>query len=99
MKTEEAINFLKDKGYKIEEPKYKFAQVILSEEKNVLLTNKKNATLIWCWSDEKKLNDFEWLKNDDASQFWINSNIQPVELKLNGKWVKFDEVIEGRFLK
>ncbi len=97
--VQNAIKLLKGKGYKIEEPKNKFAQVKLSKYKGVLLENKKSLNLIVCWEKEG-LNDFEYLARGNG-QFWINGHLQPVELKfgLNNKWIRFDGKIHGRFLR
>ncbi len=99
MKTEEMIKELEKQGYKIEEPKSRFAEVKLSKEKGILLENKNSGILIDCICDEISLNDFEYFDAYDTGQFWINGHIQPVELKLNGKWIRFDEQIHGRFLR
>ncbi len=98
MKTEEMIKALEEKGYKIEEPKSRFAEVKFSKYQGVLLENKNSGILIDCICDEISLNDFEYLARGNG-QFWINGNIQPVELKFNKKWIRFDGQIHGRFLR
>ncbi len=99
MKTEEMIKALEEKGYKIEEPKNRFSKVKPSKDKNVLLENKNSEALIECLCDGISLNDSEWFNAYDAGQFFINGNIQPVELFINRKWIQVDKAIKGRFLK
>lgn len=86
-----------------EEPKNGFAKVSFCDKKNVLLVNdNKNCSknrLIVTWGSQDSMDYFSLLDRVSYAHFWINAQFQPVELLLNGKWVKFNCEIKGRFLK
>ncbi len=89
------VRELKEKCYGVEHIN-SFARVKLSERKNAMLENKYEKKLIYCNIDGS-LNDFEWFNITNLGQFWIYADRQPVELLLDGKWIRFDERIRGKF--
>ena len=99
MKTEEAINFLKEKGYEIKEPETKFLKVEHSNIKNVLLENHKGHRLVETWIKKNTLNDFGWFEKNNRGHFHINGHINKFEFLYKNKWLKCNDYMPVRFLK
>ena len=98
MKTEEAIKFLKEKGYKIEEPESRFLNVKFSDKNNVLLEDKWENILVSTWLKEY-LNDFEYFEKYNYGHFWINGKFNKFEFKYKGKWLECNNIMDVRFLR
>lgn len=97
MNEKEALEFLKEKGYKIEKPK--FAEVQHSYTKNVLLETKNGNWLVKTWGQKEDLNDFEYFEEREKGHFWINGNVCPFQIKINGRWIRCNEFAPVRFLR
>ena len=95
-----SINFLKEKGYKIEEPE-RFLKVKFSDRKFVLLEDEEESSLVETWDNDNDLNNFEYFmkNNDDVGHFWIGGNVCKFEFKYKGEWLKCDKLMEVRFLR
>ena len=98
MEIKEAIKFLKEKGYKIEEPESRFLNVKFSDKNNILLEDEDYNVLVRTWLEEN-LYDFNYFKAKDYGQFWINGKINKFEFKYNGKWLECNDIMDVRFLR
>ena len=100
---EEAIKFLKEKGYEIEEQikePERFLKVKFSDRKDVFIEGEFENGLVETWVNvEEDLNDFNYFKAKDYGQFWINGNIQKFEFYYKGKWLECNETMDVRFLR
>ena len=99
MKTEEAINFLKEKGYEIKKTESRFLEVQFSDMKAIFLQDGDGGDLIETYFDEKDFNDFEWFEEKNVGHFWIRGNIHNFEFLYKGQWIECDESMPVRFLK
>ena len=101
MKTEEAINFLKEKGYEIKKTESRFLKVKFSDRKNVLLEDIWGNYLVGAWDNDNDLNNFEYFmkNNDDVGHFWIGGDVRKFEFLYKGEWLVCDEDMHVRFLR
>ena len=100
METEEAINFLKEKGYEIKEPESRFLKVKFSDRKDVFLQDEEGEDLVETWVNvEEDLNDFNYFKAKDYGQFWIRGHTNKFEFLYKDEWLVCDEDIPVRFLR
>ena len=98
MKTEEAINLLKEKGYKIEEPE-RFLKVLFSDRKNVLLEDEDGNCLVGTWDSKEFLNDSKYFEKINMGHFSIKGNVCNFEFRHEGEWLKCDKLMPVRFLR
>lgn len=99
MEIEEAITFLKEKGYKIEEPENRFVEVKYGGNRSILLKDLDGDVLVRTWYGEEYLNDFRYFKENDRGQFWINGDLNKFEFLYKGEWLICDKEMDVRFLK
>ena len=95
---EEAIKFLKEKGYKIREPESRFLKVKFSDRKDVFLMDNDGNYLVGTLRDNN-LNDFEWFEENNVGHFQITGKFKNFEFYYKGKWLECNEEMDVRFLR
>ena len=99
MEIKEAINFLKENGYKIEEPESRFLKVKFSDMDDIFLMSKKPKYLVGAWRDEEFLNNFECFTDRNIWHFVISGEANKFEFLYKGKWLVCDNSMPILFLK
>ena len=85
----------------VDEPTSRYAEVQFSEDKDVLLKDKRGCPLIGTRDAERDLNNFEYFDKNNVGHAWIQGDVCPFEMVNDDGEVKFEsnEGLAIRFKK